>query len=83
MILARLIVHPAYWRRGIGKRLVKWGLELAQYDRVKAGVSTEPRNDALAMYLSLGFVKMRERWIEDLQNPPNKVGISLLECSFD
>ena len=38
MILESIAIHPAYWRRGQGGRLVQWGLKLADIVKVQAGV---------------------------------------------
>ncbi|KAE9364264.1 hypothetical protein N431DRAFT_388255, partial [Stipitochalara longipes BDJ] len=70
------IVHPAYWRCGHAKRLMRWGLTLAEFDGAKIGVSTEPSGDAKELYLSLGFVK-------DEKEPPNQVGALFLEHNFE
>ena len=60
-----LMVHPDYWRRGIGRRLMQHILDLADHwlnlDRVALGVLA-PNTPAIALYESLGFeVEGRER----------------------
>ena len=53
MDLARLAVHPAYWRRGHAKRLVQWWVDLADHDGVQACVSAA--NMGKFVYQSVGF----------------------------
>lgn len=53
-----VVVHPAYWRRGHGSRLVRWGMALADMDQVKQGVLAADMGAKL--YLQFGFVKICE-----------------------
>jgi GNAT superfamily N-acetyltransferase len=76
MVLERVIVHPAYWRRGHGKALLEWGLALARIDGVKAGVCTGFAGDAKHLYLSLGFVKIGEVSVKDEQDPSKQIEIA-------
>lgn len=46
-------MHPAYWRRGHGGRLVRWGIDLANLDKVDQGVIAAEMGKSL--YLSLGY----------------------------
>lgn len=50
------VVHPAYWRRGHGSRMVKWMLELASTDRVGMGVTASSMGREV--FLSLGFKRV-------------------------
>lgn len=61
VFISRLIVHPFYFRRGIGKALVQYVLE--NYDNIDTiKVSTGSGNmPALGLYRKLGFVKAEER----------------------
>ncbi|KAK3366673.1 hypothetical protein B0T24DRAFT_596584 [Lasiosphaeria ovina] len=36
--MERIVAHPAYWRRGYGSAIAKWGVELADIDGVDQGV---------------------------------------------
>ncbi|RSL79627.1 hypothetical protein CEP52_017498 [Fusarium oligoseptatum] len=55
-----VVVHPAYWKRGHGRRLVRWGIDLAEIDGVCQGVIAAEMGKSL--YLSLGYEEL-----EDLQ----------------
>ena len=37
--MERTVIHPAYWRRGHGSKLTKWGTDFADIDGVDQGVS--------------------------------------------
>ena len=51
--LSFLGVHPRYQRRGIGKRLLKWGIERSNTERVPIGLAASP--DGASLYMSVGF----------------------------
>lgn len=53
-----LVIHPAYWRRGHGSRLAKWGLELSRRDGVKQGVMAA--STAKQFYTLLGFQNLED-----------------------
>lgn len=59
-----VVVHPAYQKRGHGRRLVQWGMELATKDKVGAGVIAAGKGKSL--YGSLGFEKLGDLPFEDL-----------------
>jgi GNAT superfamily N-acetyltransferase len=52
-LLANLVTHKDYQRRGIGARLVKWGLDQAEAERVPCGV--ESSSAGLRLYQKMGF----------------------------
>lgn len=54
-LLANVVVHKDYQRRGIGARLVRWGLDQAEDERVPCGV--ESSSAGLRLYEKLGFRK--------------------------
>ena len=58
MGLERLVVHHAYWRRGHGRALVRWGNELANTDLVNLGAIASCRGERL--YLELGSTKLTD-----------------------
>ena len=62
---------------------MRWGLDIANIDRVKSGVSTEPSGDAKDLYLSLGYVKVGVVIVKDAEEPPNQVGAMFLEHDVD
>lgn len=51
--LADCAVDPVYQRRGAGRALVEWGLQMARRDNVPVTLTASPMGRAL--YLSLGF----------------------------
>ncbi|RSL78025.1 hypothetical protein CEP52_017669 [Fusarium oligoseptatum] len=53
-----VVVHPAYWRRGHGGRLVRWGIDLADLDKVCQGVIAAEMGKSL--YLSLGYNELED-----------------------
>jgi ribosomal protein S18 acetylase RimI-like enzyme len=60
MVIARLFVAPAFFRRGVGTALVEHALEQARGRRVRVG--TGARNaPALALYERFGFRRLDER----------------------
>jgi ribosomal protein S18 acetylase RimI-like enzyme len=60
LLIARLFVAPAAFRRGVGTALVRHALERAGGRRVRVG--TAARNaPAIALYERLGFHRDRER----------------------
>ena len=53
MTLERLVIHPAYWRRGHGRRLLEWGMRFANSDGVIIGVCAS--STGVVLYRALGF----------------------------
>lgn len=58
--LDMLVTHPAYWGRGHGSRLVRWGLEYSRLNKVGQGVVGPPMG--MRVYLKEGFVE-REKMV--------------------
>ena len=52
-IMATLVVHPAYWKRGHGAKLVSWSMELSKLDQIPQGVSAAAMGAKL--YSRLGY----------------------------
>ncbi|RPA85563.1 hypothetical protein BJ508DRAFT_411960 [Ascobolus immersus RN42] len=52
-------VDPVYQRRGIGKRLMEWGQDMARSDGV--GMAVEGTESGSKLYASVGFREV-ERW---------------------
>jgi ribosomal protein S18 acetylase RimI-like enzyme len=60
--IANLAVHPAFRRRGLGRRLMHWALEVARAHPTckMIGLHARPENtSAIAMYTSMGFTMSR------------------------
>jgi GNAT superfamily N-acetyltransferase len=66
-----VVVHPAYWRRGHGTRLVKWGMQLADIDGVKQGVIAASMGKDL--YLKLGYRLLHMVQVEGDEDAPDGV----------
>jgi GNAT superfamily N-acetyltransferase len=54
--LAAVGVHPAYQRRGIGGRLMKWGIDTAE--SMQLPIYTEASVPGLPLYLRNGFERL-------------------------
>lgn len=53
-----LVVHPAYWKRGHGRSLTGWGMELAKIDGVQQGVIAAEMGKAV--YGAMGFKNLED-----------------------
>ncbi|CAH0020749.1 unnamed protein product [Clonostachys rhizophaga] len=75
-----VVVHPAYWRRGHGTLLVKWGKALAEIDRVVQGVIAADMGEKL--YTCLGYGKLDDvRAVSQDGPPPHEVRVGVLRYS--
>ena len=72
-----VVVHPAYWARGHGGNLVKWGMKLAHVDKVKQGVSAAKMGEDL--YHKLGWQNLTEVRIEGDEIVPQGVDVAIME----
>ncbi|RSL50149.1 hypothetical protein CEP54_012078 [Fusarium duplospermum] len=72
-----IVVHPAYWRRGHGSRLARWGIDLAKIDGVSQGVIAAKMGKAL--YLSLSYKNLTDLHLEGDEVVPQGVGISAMQ----
>lgn len=57
-LLANVVTHKDYQRRGIGTRLVRWGLDQCEAERVPCGV--ESSFAGMRLYEKLGFRKFED-----------------------
>jgi len=51
--LRRLFIHPDYQRRGIGRKLLQWGVDLADREKLVAWLHARPAGSKL--YESAGW----------------------------
>lgn len=65
------VVHPAYWRRGHGTLLVRWGMELSKLDGVKQGVIAAKMGAEL--YAGLGYSVVEELRMDGDEEAPDGV----------
>lgn len=66
--LDMLVTHPAYWGRGHGSRMVRWGLEYSRLNGVGQGVTGPPMG--MRVYLKEGFVEREKMvWAGDEVSP--------------
>jgi GNAT superfamily N-acetyltransferase len=72
-----VVVHPAYWGRGHGRNLVKWGMELARIDKVKQGVIAAKMGRDL--YSNLGWKERAEICLEGDEITPQGVSVAVME----
>jgi len=74
-----LCVHPAYWSRGHGSTLTKWGLELAKIDGVKMGVMGPAMGMRLYKYLGFKHLDDLELEGDELVPKGKKAGVLIFE----
>ncbi|KAH7342639.1 hypothetical protein BKA65DRAFT_295055 [Rhexocercosporidium sp. MPI-PUGE-AT-0058] len=63
-----VVVHPAYWRRGHGSALVKWGMAMTDMDKTTQGVISADIGTKL--YDTLGFEKLCEAHVDGDERTP-------------
>ena len=73
MEIISLAVHPAYWRRGHGERLVRWCVELSNMDKVPLVISASPMGAKLVK--RLGFREVEIVPINGYQDHPESIDI--------
>ncbi|KAJ4312732.1 hypothetical protein N0V84_009794 [Fusarium piperis] len=71
-----VVVHPAYWRRGHGGRLVRWGIDLVKLDEVCQGVIAAKMGKSL--YLSLGYENLQDLHLDGDDVVPQGVDVSVM-----
>lgn len=70
-----LVVHPAYWSKGHGTKLIKWGLELAELDGVGQGVMAVGMGADL--YPKLGYKQIDEARLEGDKDCPRGLSVKV------
>ncbi|KAJ8129180.1 hypothetical protein O1611_g4452 [Lasiodiplodia mahajangana] len=78
-LMDMVVVHPAYWKRGHGTTLVKWGMSMADLDHVDQGVVAAKMGEQL--YLKLGYTKLAEVHVCDDKEPAD-VTVGILEYCY-
>jgi hypothetical protein len=71
-----VVVHPAYWRRGHGTNLVRWGMRLTDEDQTTQGVISADMGTKL--YMALGFEKICDVHIAGDDRTPEGVTNGIL-----
>lgn len=74
-----VVVHPAYWHRGHGERLVRWGMALAKADGVTQGVIAAKMGTDL--YSKLGWRNVSEVQLHGDDIVPEGVSVAVMEYS--
>ena len=62
MWLAFLCVDPKFQRKGVGKRLMQWGMKRADQESVPLGLASSPAGEKL--YRDCGFEEVGVFWLE-------------------
>jgi N-acetylglutamate synthase-like GNAT family acetyltransferase len=75
--MERTAVHPAYWRRGHGSTLAKYGLNLANIDQVNQAVLATSMGADLFKYM--GFKLINESQINGGKEDPTGYTIAVLK----
>jgi N-acetylglutamate synthase-like GNAT family acetyltransferase len=75
-LLEMLAVHPAYWYKGHGTALVKWGLELAKMDSIPQGVVASVMGEKL--YIKLGYKLISKIKVGEKDNDVKEFEIGIL-----
>ncbi|KAH9211802.1 hypothetical protein DL95DRAFT_510438 [Leptodontidium sp. 2 PMI_412] len=86
--MERTAVHPAYWKRGHGSTLAKWGLDLAKIDKVNQAVLATSMGASLFKHMR--FKLITEHQIDGGEEDPTGYIIAVREyfvnggnCSVD
>lgn len=75
--MSMLVVHPAYWRKGHGTKLVEWSMRLSDLDSVPQCVSAAGMGEKL--YKKLGYHEVCRVEEEGDGDDPRGVHTELLE----
>lgn len=67
-MLDTLVVHPAYHRRGLGKALLDWGMQLAQLDLTEIGVIAT--STGAQLYRAVGWTTLDTYFLENDEISP-------------
>lgn len=73
----RMLVHPAYWNRGHGIAMAKWGAALTQVDHVSQGVVANKKGSAL--FSQAGYNLLTHFGVEGDETCPKGVKFAILK----
>lgn len=54
--MERVVVHPAYWKKGHGSKIAKWGVDLADLDNADQGVLATSMGANLFRHVGYEFI---------------------------
>ena len=74
--MERLVVHPAYWNRGHGSAIGKWGVDLSDIDGVDQGVAATSLGQKL--FRHVGYEFLTDLHVEGDAANPEGVTFALL-----
>jgi N-acetylglutamate synthase-like GNAT family acetyltransferase len=72
-----MVVHPAYWNRGHGSTLARWGVKLAQMDHVDQGVIATSMG--VDLFKHIGFDQIAELQVGGDEKTPEGVRFDALK----
>ncbi|KAK4223411.1 hypothetical protein QBC38DRAFT_459353 [Podospora fimiseda] len=75
--MERIVVHPAYWRRGHGSTIAKWGVQLADIDSVDQGVLATSMGADL--FRHVGYELITDLHVEGDEKNPEGVTFAALK----
>ena len=78
-MMATLVVHPAYRRRGHATELIKWSKDLSRIDEVPQGVSAAGMGQSL--YKKLGYTHVT--WLEEEGDKEDPRGVHTELLRYD
>ncbi len=64
-------MHPAYWRHGHARKLVQWGLDLADEDNMAVGVCAAATGKKL--FENTGFTEVQEVVVAGYKEHPDSI----------
>ncbi|KAK9422937.1 hypothetical protein SUNI508_04604 [Seiridium unicorne] len=73
-----IAVHPAYQRRGVGRALIEWGIDLC--DRSGLPIYLESSPTTMPLYKKMGFVILKEKIVhkKDILGTEADIEVSLM-----
>ena len=79
--MERLVTHPAYWGRGHGGNLTKWGTNQADLDRVDQGVLASAMGAGL--YFHYGFRNLTDVHVKGDEEMPEGLTFAVMKYQFN